>query len=86
LEEFSYNDRMDEGLYEKPVQIASASECNFYHTTEIPGVGVVEGQWDLREHVDEYLGGYDSTGKRPSITITRCSRSFPRARDLQPML
>jgi O-methyltransferase len=51
-------------LYEKPVKIGSIKECNFYHTTDIPGVGVAEGQWDLRGGVDEYLGGFDFTGKR----------------------
>lgn len=39
-------------------------DCNFYHTTEIPGAGTVEGQWDLRNTVSQYLGGYDFTGKR----------------------
>jgi len=51
-------------LYENPAQIASLAECNFYHTTDIPGIGTVEGQWDLREGVNEYLGGYNFTGKR----------------------
>ena len=51
-------------LYKQPWKVASASECDFYHTTDIPGVGVVEGQWDLREGLDEYLGGYDFSGKR----------------------
>jgi O-methyltransferase len=51
-------------LYEDPWKIASASECNFYHTMDIPGVGVVNGQWDLREGVGAYLGDYDFTGKR----------------------
>ncbi len=31
---------------------------------DIPGVGFVEGQWDLREGVGAYLGEYDFTGKR----------------------
>jgi O-methyltransferase len=44
--------------------VASVKDCYFYHTTEIPGVGVVEGQWDLRDGADDYLGGYDFTGKR----------------------
>ena len=39
-------------------------DCDFYHTIEIPDRGVVRGQWDLREHVDEYLGGYRFAGKR----------------------
>jgi O-methyltransferase len=51
-------------LYEQPWKIDSIDECNFYHSTEIPGHGLVEGQWDLRDSYDEYLGGYDFTGKR----------------------
>ena len=39
-------------------------DCDFYHTVEIPDRGVVHGQWDLRQHVDEYLGGYHFAGKR----------------------
>lgn len=55
---------MNPPRYESPVHVESAAECNFYHTTDIPGVGLVEGQWDLREGVDEYLGGHDFTGQR----------------------
>ena len=51
-------------LYEQPWKINSIDECNFYHTTEIPGHGLVDGQWDLRDRYDEYLGGYDFAGKR----------------------
>jgi len=51
-------------LYEQAWTITSVDECNFYHSTEIPGVGLIEGQWDLRQGLDEYLGGYDFTGKR----------------------
>jgi hypothetical protein len=32
---------------------------NFYHTTDIPGIGVAEGQWDLRDGFNEYLGEFD---------------------------
>jgi hypothetical protein len=55
---------MNDQLYEIPAQVESANECNFYHTRDIPGVGVVEGQWDLRERANECLGGYDFSGKR----------------------
>lgn len=40
------------------------SECYFYHSMEIPGVGEVEGNWDLRGGEDAYLGGVDFSGKR----------------------
>jgi len=39
-------------------------DCNFYHTVEVPGIGTVTGEWDLRGHVDEYLGGYNFSHKR----------------------
>jgi SAM-dependent methyltransferase len=39
-------------------------DCEFYHTVEVPGHGVVHGQWDLRGKVDEYLGHYKFAGKR----------------------
>ena len=39
-------------------------DCLFYHTVDIPGHGVVRGQWDLRRQVDTYLGGYRFAGKR----------------------
>ncbi len=31
---------------------------------DIPGVGPVEGAWDLRPGVDAYLGGVDVRGQR----------------------
>ena len=55
---------MTNDLYQAPPRIDALADCNFYHTTDIPGVGTVEGQWDLREGVDAYLGGYDFSGKR----------------------
>lgn len=51
-------------LYEQPWNITSTDECNFYHTTDIPGTGVLEGQWDLRDGYEEYLGGYDFLDQR----------------------
>jgi len=51
-------------LYERPQKVSSVDQCNFYHSTDIPGVGAVEGQWDLRAGFHEYLGGYDFTAKR----------------------
>jgi O-methyltransferase len=53
-----------EPLYQEPLEVTSTSDCNFYHTTEIPGIGTVEGQWDLRAGIDDYLGNYDFTGQR----------------------
>lgn len=39
-------------------------DCHFYHTMEIPGHGLVTGEWDLRGREREYLGGVDVSGKR----------------------
>lgn len=55
---------MNESIYEIPPHVESAGDCNFYHTTDIPGVGTAVGQWDLRDGVDEYLGRYDFSAKR----------------------
>lgn len=38
--------------------------CDFYHSMELPGLGEVQGAWDLRHCVDEYLGRLDYRGRR----------------------
>jgi 2-polyprenyl-3-methyl-5-hydroxy-6-metoxy-1,4-benzoquinol methylase len=38
-------------------------ECYFYHTSEVPGHGLVTGEWDLRGQESVYLGGVDFQGK-----------------------
>jgi hypothetical protein len=43
--------------------VDDASACSFYHTTEIPGLGVFKGQWDLRGRESVYLGGVEFAGK-----------------------
>lgn len=50
--------------YEVPRIVTDPQDCYFYHTMEIPGLGLVEGQWDLRNGVDEYTGGIDYANKR----------------------
>lgn len=59
-----FDHQRDKPLFEQPLKIDSIADCNFYHTTDIPGVGTVEGQWDLRERVGAYLGDYDFSGQR----------------------
>jgi 2-polyprenyl-3-methyl-5-hydroxy-6-metoxy-1,4-benzoquinol methylase len=44
--------------------VESAADCDFYHVMELPGVGRVGDQWDLRGTVDAYLGDFDFQGKR----------------------
>lgn len=40
------------------------SDCDFYHSTDIPGYGTVTGQWDLRAGIENYVGHFDFRGKR----------------------
>ncbi len=51
-------------LYVQARQVTDVAECSFYHSMDIPGVGPVEGPWDLRPGVDAYLGHVDLAGKR----------------------
>jgi SAM-dependent methyltransferase len=37
--------------------VRHVDDCFFYHTLDLPGFGVVEGQWDLRGRFDDYIGG-----------------------------
>lgn len=47
----------------KPRFVASADGCFFYHTIELPELGVIQGQWDLRGRFDDYIGGVSVAGK-----------------------
>jgi SAM-dependent methyltransferase len=50
--------------YASPRHVEDPADCVFYHTMDLPGLGVVQGQWDLREGADEYTGGVKLAGKR----------------------
>jgi SAM-dependent methyltransferase len=50
--------------YAAPIPVASIAECHYYHTMDVPGEGLVRGEWDLREGVDAYLGRESVAGKR----------------------
>lgn len=56
--------QMKTDLYEKPRNVESLSQCHFYHTMDLPGVGTVEGQWDLRGRLDDYIGSVHLPGRR----------------------
>jgi 2-polyprenyl-3-methyl-5-hydroxy-6-metoxy-1,4-benzoquinol methylase len=43
--------------------VASAEDCDFYHSLNIPGIGEVKGQWDLRGGERNYTGSVDLNGK-----------------------
>ncbi len=50
--------------YVESRDIASLEDCYFYHTIDLPGHGLIKGEWDLRPGLDAYLGHYDFAGKR----------------------
>ena len=49
--------------FEESRRVESLNECFFYHTIELPGFGLVRGQWDLRGRFEEYVGGVDVSNK-----------------------
>lgn len=51
-------------LYAEPLLVTDVNECNFYHTVELPSVGLVEGKWDLRPGLDAYLSATPFEGRR----------------------
>src|SRR5438876_9395207 len=54
----------DATTYAQPRLITDVRDCSFYHTIDIPGHGLVEGQWDLRAGVRRYLGDVPFVSKR----------------------
>ena len=51
-------------LYATPSAVDNPADCAFYHTMDVPGHGLIEGPWDLRPGLSEYLGNVDFSGKR----------------------
>jgi SAM-dependent methyltransferase len=47
-----------------PRVVDELRDCFFYHTTDIDGHGVVNGEWDLRGREAPYLGEVELRGKR----------------------
>jgi SAM-dependent methyltransferase len=54
----------DAPVYALPRIVTRAQDCDFYHTLELPGHGLVHGAWDLRRGLDRYLGHARFDGKR----------------------
>jgi SAM-dependent methyltransferase len=50
--------------YAEPRDVRRLEDCYFYHTLDLPGIGLVKGEWDLRGQFDEYIAGTDLRGKR----------------------
>ena len=44
--------------------VTDITQCYFYHTVDLPEIGTVKGNWDLRAGLREYLGNFDFRGKR----------------------
>jgi SAM-dependent methyltransferase len=57
-------DPSDGDVFSPPRDVADISECYFYHVMDLPGHGVVGGEWDLRGGEETYLGGLAFEGKR----------------------
>ena len=57
-------DRNSDDIFAVPLKVDDVANCYFYHTIELPGHGVVNGDWDLRAGVDNYLGKVEFAGKR----------------------
>jgi SAM-dependent methyltransferase len=55
---------MQEDVYAQPRDVDDLKQCFFYHVMELPDVGVVGEQWDLRDTVDQYLGNVDFRDRR----------------------
>ena len=55
---------VDRNSFETPRTNLQRDDCDFYHTMEIPGCGIVNGMWDLRGKEAAYLGGVRFHGKR----------------------
>jgi SAM-dependent methyltransferase len=51
-------------MYVEQQYIADLDGCDFYHAMDLPGVGEVNGRWDLRPTIDTYLGNVSFVGKR----------------------
>jgi SAM-dependent methyltransferase len=54
----------NDNLFAVPWEVKDAADCYFYHTMEVPGHGVMHGDWDLRRGVDAYLGNVAFAGQR----------------------
>jgi hypothetical protein len=51
------------GLFAAPPVLVDADNVTFYHTIEIPGHGLMKGDWDLRADIGSYLGHVDHRGR-----------------------
>jgi len=50
--------------YAEPRTVESKDGLFFYHSIDLPGIGSIDGDWDLRGDAHAYLGNVDFKGKR----------------------
>ncbi len=50
-------------LFAEPMAVATASDCVFYHSMDLPISGSREGHWDLRGRFDDYISRISVDGK-----------------------
>ena len=55
---------MNNNIWAKERKNLSIKECYFYHTTNLPKYGLIEGEWDLRGNEKKYLGSVDFNRKK----------------------
>lgn len=51
-------------IYATPRVISDLKDCFFYHTMTLPGIGTVEGNWNLNPNIQNYLGNVNFSKKR----------------------
>jgi SAM-dependent methyltransferase len=61
-------------IYAEPIFVVNLSDCHFYHTVELPELGLQYGEWDLRGDFDRYVGGIAFEGKR--VLDVGCGSGF----------
>ena len=49
---------------EPPKDVVPFEQCVWYHKMDLPGIGETPGAWDLRNGMDEYIGGVNVKGER----------------------
>lgn len=53
-----------ESVFVNAKEVLSLEECDFYHTMDLPEIGLVHGLFDLRSTIGTYLGNFKFKQKR----------------------
>jgi 2-polyprenyl-3-methyl-5-hydroxy-6-metoxy-1,4-benzoquinol methylase len=51
-------------IYAEPRYVDDPKACVFYHSMELPGLGLVQGNWDMRGRFSDYTGNVPLVGAR----------------------